>query len=112
MYGSNSNGSYIRFADGTQICYSDVVVEYTNSYALIATWTFPAAFSTTPIVSGARDYGNQRIAGTTDPYTVPISVNFRSRGPSGTLVLVNVSSGAAISGDFAKISCVAIGRWY
>lgn len=39
--GSNANGEYVRFADGTQIC----CVDSTFSTANPVTWTFPASFS-------------------------------------------------------------------
>lgn len=46
--GSNANGEYVRFADGRQIC-SRVMAA---SAAGAATWTFPAAFSSAPSVTG------------------------------------------------------------
>lgn len=42
--GSNSNGAYTRFADGTQICSNFSSVSDTG------TWTFPAVFSANPNV--------------------------------------------------------------
>ena len=54
--GSNANGEYVRFSDGTQICW------VTKSFSNISTpngnvfissnipWTFPAAFSSRPNV--------------------------------------------------------------
>lgn len=53
--GSNANGNYIRFADGTQICFGFVtracaVTNVTGSlfYGYAATITFPAAFIASP----------------------------------------------------------------
>ncbi|NUB46511.1 DUF2793 domain-containing protein [Fertoebacter nigrum] len=56
--GSNANGSYVRFADGTQICRHAPTV--TNIDVLSGGiymsdtlgWTFPAVFSGAPVVSG------------------------------------------------------------
>lgn len=40
--GSNANGQYVRFADGTQICTANLASLTSGD----TTWTFPAAFST------------------------------------------------------------------
>lgn len=42
--GSNGNGTFVRFADGTQFC-SRLI---TSSAAAGVTWTFPSAFFTSP----------------------------------------------------------------
>jgi len=39
--GSNANGSYVRFADGTQVCWHSVTTSATASVG----WTFPAQFT-------------------------------------------------------------------
>jgi len=39
--GSNANGKYIRFADGTQICHETIA----SNFGSDVTWTFPAAFA-------------------------------------------------------------------
>jgi hypothetical protein len=58
--GSNSNGWYVRFADGTQICtFIGVGVNANTANGQIftssasSTWTFPAAFSEAPKVTGS-----------------------------------------------------------
>ncbi|OJY37000.1 MAG: hypothetical protein BGP11_12910, partial [Rhodobacterales bacterium 65-51] len=55
--GSNANGYYVRFADGTQICWGAVTSTDTQSMASGAlyrtagvAWTFPAAFAVAPMV--------------------------------------------------------------
>ena len=45
--GSNANGEFVRFADGTQICWRSM----NAGSAIDQTWTFPAAFSEVPIIS-------------------------------------------------------------
>ncbi len=42
--GENANGHYVRFADGTQICWASLTTVASGPL----TWTFPAAFSGTP----------------------------------------------------------------
>lgn len=58
--GSNSNGDYIRLADGTQLCWATFTlsgVAVTSSFAggfrsFGGTITFPAAFSAAPVITG------------------------------------------------------------
>jgi len=45
--GSNANGDYVRFADGTQICSFAMAASATQS----STWSFPAAFVASPQLS-------------------------------------------------------------
>jgi len=66
--GSNANGSYVRFSDGTQICFQSYVLtgtSYTRSVQGITEyyqdnlWTYPAAFVAVPYtyISGVN-YNN------------------------------------------------------
>lgn len=60
--GSNANGSFVKYADGTMICWSPVIEVvgaalttaaaggFRNTGSLIGTWTFPVAFSVAPTV--------------------------------------------------------------
>lgn len=58
--GSNANGRYVRFADGTQICWfveasPRAVAQALGNVFVTATtgnFTFPAAFAATPVVRG------------------------------------------------------------
>jgi hypothetical protein len=49
--GSNSNGEYVRFADGTQICTFDVAMPASNGALVTASATVPAAYIATPGIS-------------------------------------------------------------
>lgn len=71
-YGSNSNGTYIRYASGLQICWqtwsyastsgmfsgSAAFPNVTGDYYMYisATWTFPSAFNATPAVTATGDF--------------------------------------------------------
>jgi hypothetical protein len=46
--GTNANGTYTRFADGTQVCRRSLAA----SAGAAVTWTFPAAFAAAPAVVG------------------------------------------------------------
>jgi hypothetical protein len=44
--GSNANGAFVRFADGTQLCRRTI----TSSASIGTTWTFPAVFNSVPVI--------------------------------------------------------------
>lgn len=46
--GTNANGNYTRFADGTQECFNTL----SASSGAGVVWTFPAAFSAAPVIGG------------------------------------------------------------
>lgn len=88
-YGSNANGSYIRLLDGTQICWSKVVVGTFNAttQTVNAVYggttynrTFPVAFSSSSIIvttnAGSNGYMDSMCAGVTTT-----AVNLRAWSP-------------------------------
>lgn len=99
--GSNANGDYVRFADGTQICWHDLSVPNVTSnlgsmfQSAAATWTFPAAFDVAATVSGAANS----------------TQSWLGIGPSGVL---NIQFRAISPTSLASaVTCrlMAIGRW-
>lgn len=59
--GVNTDGRYIKFADGTMFCRKSVSAVFDNSVrSADISWTFPVAFASVPFVSGscynAADY--------------------------------------------------------
>lgn len=89
--GSNANGEYVRFADGTQICtVTAAAVDTTTAigalfmHANLLTWTFPAAFATPPVVSGGG--GNAaRWLGLNVATVNSVAYRIYSHGSAGTL---------------------------
>lgn len=104
--GSSSNGKYIKFADGTMICYNRLVV---NSLAITDGWgswfisavlsySFPATFLDNPIVSVNVESTTGDIAVWLHQATTTTGFNGRfSRGASATFNSI--------------VSWMAIGRW-
>ncbi len=98
MFGSNANGSYIRFADGTQICWAFGVADGPDPQIVV----YPAAFVGVPVVvvtpfdwppllvSLDKDWG----LGTTQQ-------RFRKYN----------ADGSPYTGPFSSFSYIAIGRW-
>jgi hypothetical protein len=102
--GSNANGEYVRFADGTQICTSpDLPVDATTAAGSIyrgeVGWTFPAGFIDVPdfadcaAINGSYTWGNSSKTDRTSTQT-----KLRVCSPVSYLA-VNASG-------------IAIGRWY
>lgn len=92
--GSNANGDYARFADGTQICTHSMAA----SSGAAATWTFPAAFAAVPAVTGAAQA------------TVSAAFNLDAV-PTTTAATFSVwSSANARRADTVRL--MAVGRWF
>ena len=90
--GENANGTWVRFADGTQMCWNHSAVPFGSGDG---TWTYPMAFSATP-------------------YTNAIG---RRSDDSGSYITNKEVPGltSVIFTRFVNsvtISAFAIGRWY
>ena len=106
--GSNANGTYIKFADGTMICYG--AKEFTcpslttsgNIYLAsgISLGLFPIAFLDPPRVSLAFTCANQRIWATQPSSTTT------------NLIFDVFAATATTAGNPAGAHFMAIGRWY
>jgi len=111
MYGSNSNGSYIRFADGTQICWAkqpstqwgnvnlesiylqNITIYYKTLFGL----TFPAAFINEPAITLGGDAGGSQLKSL-------IAWNISASG-------FNVAFHYMLSTSVVFSYYIAIGRW-
>jgi len=101
--GSNANGEFVRFADGTQICTfiapqveANTTVGNLFMHANLLTWTFPSAFAARPSVSG--DVGDAgRWLGASIASTSLVNYRVYSATSSATLRAPNL---------------MAIGRWF
>jgi hypothetical protein len=104
--GSNSNGEYVRLANGTQICTHAVSASLAIDTAFMGgfrsaaqTWTFPAAFSAapnfTPVARNLTAFGavSANVPGTT----------------SATYAVTAVSSQSAAT---REVLLHAVGRWF
>lgn len=99
--GSNANGKYIKFADGTQICALTTSLS-NGEYA----WTYPAVFAETPQMTCLASV----IQGT---YLFSTTY-LRSSGASSATFYGNVSTngGSTWTPSAGEIHITAIGRWY
>jgi len=101
QYGSNANGSYIRFADGTQICTIGSGLVPTATGVAGFAWTFPIAFITAPTYTNAFS----QISNGQDPrnYTSQLVYGFQT---------ANYANFTTYSISITGWGCVAIGRWF
>lgn len=94
--GSNANGEYTRFADGTQICMHYL----TTSASAETTWTFPVAFSASSYrLSGMGNFA--ALASRTPRVTNKTTTSL-------DLSVFNSADARVVSG----IDLTAIGRWF
>ena len=107
--GSNSNGQYVRFADGTQMCWGsinepDIDIDAASGGAFrsdIKSYNFPASFSSSPSLS----YSSRRTNGAFDIWNVTINVT-----PSDFSTLyMNIESN---TGRDRTLYWQSIGRWF
>lgn len=99
--GSNSNGEFVRFADGTQICTLVAVSDVASAGVPInPSATYPAAFISAPYLRA----GIQAIS-TTFAFYASLSVNSVT---TTTAVIVRRYDTA----QTYTISAIAIGRWF
>lgn len=110
--GSNANGEYVRYADGTQICWKVVGTNSSGTYAVASglygsdaygAGAYPAPFAAMPAVTctGMRGTGSAALL---------IASNYTAASQS------NWGTWRAIAADNTAVagilSLVAIGRWF
>lgn len=94
--GSNANGEFVKYADGTQICTFTVA----TSASAAVTKTLPATFVDTAYIAVGSNMGS---AGSSD-----VTVKFSTTATT-TVNVVMTNNGALLA---STASCVAIGRWF
>lgn len=100
--GSNANGEYVRFADGTQVVQVTINTSSVNVNLVSSlVWTFPSKFVANPVLCGSAQGLTSN-----DHYGL---ISWNSVGlTSSTLIVRN---GATTAQSFTA-RVVAIGRWY
>lgn len=101
--GSNANGEYVRFADGTQMCRRAVTWNPSNGTSQI--WYFPADFADTDRVSCSISFqatGNAQSRGAYLETTI---------GTTSSNTEWSVMTSSTVNAEYT-ISFFAIGRWF
>jgi hypothetical protein len=102
--GTTPGGSYLRFADGTQIC-SFAGLSAANAAtavgalfrSAVVAWDFPAPFAVPPVVTGMAQTGGAWVVA--------------DAAPTGSSAGLRVVSATSLAGPVA-FSAMAVGRWF
>lgn len=107
--GSNANGYYVKFYDGTMICYLNIEVTDqalnnaygANLYQGSRTWTFPAQF----VDNNVSVHCGQFQWGTSASWGTVVTADNTSANLRG------IDAFSRATGTATKIQAIAIGRW-
>ena len=103
--GSNSNGEWVRFPDGTQICWGYISVERSSSFELKNRWTLPVSFANSNYkLSGMRG------SGSSSAYK-GYGLNFDEKTGSSVMIYLSIPTGTTSNGWNTQLDVMAIGRW-
>jgi hypothetical protein len=112
---ANTNGRYVRFAGGTQKCYGIRKATFVNSTLLLASWTFPGAFSETDNLFIGGFLSSVRPDGTTEGLPLAdmeaCQVIGTARSTTGANFQVRSPSYNFVSGDEVWLNVEAVGQW-
>jgi|GEM_PF-551667 len=111
--GSNANGEYVRFADGTQICTSAILADNVSGGFLETTWTFPAGFSERPSIAVTPIHFNDGAASGSGTYNGAVLVAPATRVTGANSVQIYVyGEGTWSTGDAVDLHVTATSRWF
>jgi phage baseplate assembly protein gpV len=103
--GSNANGEFVKYADGTQVCYTpNRVTVDSSAVARQGVWTFPSPFLSATSYT-AQFYILESSTGTATINTSLSSVN--QTNLSATVEFV-----VSVNNNTSGFTAFAIGRWY
>lgn len=99
--GSNANGEYVRFADGTQIC----TISSTFTSAAEVVWSYPAIFVAAPT------YLSASANNPSEPRYYLVDTATTGGNVSATIYRSVRETRAPVADPF-QVGCMAIGRWF
>lgn len=110
--GSTADGSYVRFADGTQICTHKEKAMFINSAYCAANWNFPADFVADPSVQltiNSETWGADVVSGVSRGDVSALQGNL---APTAVSAQAWARSGVGFgASDGVTLNLLAIGRW-
>ncbi len=109
--GSNANGEYVRYADGTQICWhahqsTSAVSSGRGALfrsAFSETWTYPATFFGAPRVMGSINDGSGNSGSV---------FGLKIASPNSSFALFEYWASESLLADTRTAGLMATGRWY
>ena len=112
--GSNENGKYMKFEDGTMICFGNNRKSFTSTNISLnqVNWTYPHQFVETPAIHytttsfALANYDNNNL------FKLGNFV-VQSSNQTSAVIMLFVSAGNAgfVAGDQVTLNLMAIGRW-
>jgi hypothetical protein len=120
--GSNANGRWTKFADGTMVCVRNILtLTYSSTASMVVDWTLPATFIGTDY-SFATSFRPSTDAGGSSTWADTATPGAGSLGAiahgnkTTTAVAIRAyrdpSGSNFASGDTLYVSATAIGRWF
>ena len=110
--GGNSDGVYIKYADGTINCWDmDFLLDTFTTPDIRNTWTFPEEFISSPTCFGAM---TRSVAASTSLDDGDISyLRLANASSTDVTALLEPASGSTFSsGDSIAVNVMAQGRWF
>ncbi|MGB6105634.1 MAG: hypothetical protein WBF88_17465 [Pusillimonas sp.] len=103
----STNGFVARLASGLQICTrGDITLTQENTQRLAYTWTYPAQFSSSPVVFLINNAGADTVLQKTTAGSSPTNAS--------AVVRLFATGSDSISGGTTRTGCglIAVGRWF
>ena len=111
--GTNSNGEYVRFADGTQICWrNDFPIQYSSATALRTNWTFPAGFVDTDYAISVQPRNAAELSSSQRSQPILLDLNQNNVFATYAHIRAYMEEGLFASGDVLRAHVTATGRWF
>lgn len=111
--GSNANGEYVRWADGTQMCILEGIdLDYIAADRLGYDWTFPAQFEPGTAIATSI---TRKIGAHVNCLTTDIGADYIAAKTSSSLILGYTGAGASpfiATSQVTDVTVTAIGRWF
>ena len=112
---TTATGTYVRFADGTQICQHNMDLTYQNASKLTATWTYPATFAEAQelYLAGMINVSSFNSNVTGPAIEEVLDIRFGTLTTTSALAQILRIPGFDnfTSGDFVTCRLFAFGRW-
>ncbi|MBO9473794.1 DUF2793 domain-containing protein [Shimia sp. R10_1] len=111
--GSNTNGAFTKWADGTMICAQALDLSFDAVHRLAADWNYPAVFAMPPVVTATLD-GDDLASNATPVASEVGAVGMEAVGASSARAALHRISGLTdfAAADSARVYLSAQGRWF
>ena len=110
--GTNANGDYTRFADGTLMCWHTLPLVFHLERELQGNWSYPMGFSSPPKVFCSVDFTSLQTTSSAEADAIStVTTEGVSEAEAQFRLLRAAGQGGFAAGDSVTISALAFGRW-